>query len=529
MSKVRKKKPPGSSGEKVLPITEPTPPFLSVLSETGNTKNDKETIENDNETAKSPNRVYEEKLRFEVVLTKSTKATCVRTQAVQALSKVLESDTSILLLPYLSQHQASSKKLHTTDDIPHQEVALRIYISDPTLKTVPNQQTKVRLQFFVRTASNISIAVTLRKHGTFEWYKEHDIYIKLMEIDTTDNERIGILIGKAPRITSLPDLHSTIQLLYSHRNTINQNPLPPFQLSIDNIGNLKDQTRTRAVSFPCSKHHARLLTTILQTIFTATTNHQFVSFQVYYSLSKEIQVNILRHHRHRAYGKEMMDITLPSFTDLSTIVIINDCPTNLRACIGNITNIDGKVIHFDIDDATRNNDTILTASPTDLPRLQTVIGEWTRLHLKQTIDWIKASSYSSTKYKLDDFSRTCAEAFNSAFPSIITLPNKIPTTPSQSRPFSVTGRNRLPPTPPPEKNAWKSLSFNTDAPGAKFKTSFAKQTTTSGDTSATVNTATSSSASHLTSIDNFDTQLYNLQSRNTRLSLKLSLLQYADL
>jgi cell division protein ZapA (FtsZ GTPase activity inhibitor) len=74
---------------------------------------------------------------------------------------------------------------------------------------------------------------------------------------------------------------------------------------------------------------------------------------------------------------------------------------------------------------------------------------------------------------------------------------------------------------------WKlSLSFNTDAPGDKFKKSFAKQTTTSsGDTSATVNTATSSSASHLTSFDNFDTQLYNLQSRNTRLSLKLSLLE----
>ena len=86
-------------------------------------------------------------------------------------------------------------------------------------------------------------------------------------------------------------------------------------------------------------------------------------------------------------------------------------------------------------------------------------------------------------------------------------------------------RTPKPPPKPPPKNAWKSLSFNTDAPGAKFKTSFAKQTTTSGDTSATVNTATSSSASHLTSFDNFDTQLYNLQSRNTRLSLKLSLLE----
>jgi hypothetical protein len=67
----------------------------------------------------------------------------------------------------------------------------------------------------------------------------------------------------------------------------------------------------------------------------------------------------------------MFDITLPSsFTDLSSPVTINDIQTILRASIGNIRHADGKVIHFDIDDATRKNATIMIASsPTDFPRL----------------------------------------------------------------------------------------------------------------------------------------------------------------
>ena len=526
MSKVRKKKPPGPPGEKVLTITEPTPPSLSVLSEIGDLKNEKEMIENDNETVETENRDYEEKLRFEVVLTKATTATCVRTQAVSALSKLFEGDKTIILLPYFTHSRENFKAINNIDDIPHQEAALRAYVSDPTLKTVPNQHTKVRLQFFVRLLSNNPIEVTVKKNEISNWYKAQDIYITLMELDTTDNERIGILIGKAPRITSLQDLHSTVHLLYSNRNNNDQNVLPPFQLSIDNIGNLKDQTRTRVVSFTCSKHHSRLLTTILQTIFPATTNHQFVSFAVFYSLPKETQVNILSHHKERTYGKTMFDITLPSsFTDLSSLVTINDIKTNLRASIGNIQHADGKVIHFDIDDATRNNATIMIASPKDVPRLQTFIGEWIHLHHKQTIDWNTAPSYSSVTHRLDAVSRNSVEAFTSAFPTIITVQNKLPQSTKQLRPNHNTGHHPSPPKPPP-KNAWKSLSYATSL-GDKPTSLQAKRasTTPSGNTAATVNTVNSSNASHLTSFDNIDTQLYNLQSRNTRLSLKVSLLE----
>jgi hypothetical protein len=169
MSKVRKKKPPGPPGEKVLTITEPTPPSLSGLSEIGDLKNEKEMIENDNETVETENRDYEEKLRFEVVLTKATTDTCVRTQAVSALSKLFEGDKTIILLPYFTHSRENFKAINNIDDIPHQEAALRAYVSDPTLKTVPNQHTKVRLQFFVRLLSNNPIEVTVKKNEISNW------------------------------------------------------------------------------------------------------------------------------------------------------------------------------------------------------------------------------------------------------------------------------------------------------------------------------------------------------------------------
>jgi hypothetical protein len=143
---------------------------------------------NHKETTKSLSRDYEEKLRFEVVLTKATTATCVRTQAVSALSKLFESDTMILLLPYFTHSRENFKTINTTDDILpiKRRAALRAYVSDPTLKTVPNQHTKVRLQFFVRLMSNTPIEVTVKKtNGNSNWYKAQDIYITLMELDTT--------------------------------------------------------------------------------------------------------------------------------------------------------------------------------------------------------------------------------------------------------------------------------------------------------------------------------------------------------
>ena len=120
-----------------------------------------------------------------------------------------------------------------------------------------------------------------------------------MDIESTDNTRIGMLIGKACRITSLPDLKTTIQLLYSNQvgNENNHDDLPPFHLSNDSIGTVKNQTRTRVVTFTCSKIHTRLLTSILQKLFTATTNYQFLSFPVMSSLSEATQAAILRQHQ----------------------------------------------------------------------------------------------------------------------------------------------------------------------------------------------------------------------------------------
>ena len=301
MSKPGKKPLLGTPGGNFSTTKMKDPPPLSVINESDFTKNNEEMTENGATTASSLKRDYDEKLKFEVILSKTSTATCVRTTAILALSKLLASDLSRQILPYLAHHTTEYKPLNNVDDLPHQEAALRVYVSNPTLKHVPKTNDKLKLLFFVRTKSQKSLTETKRADGNLDWYKENDIYINTMDIESTDNTRIGMLIGKACRITSLPDLKTTIQLLYSNQvgHDKNHDDLPPFHLSNDSIGTVKNQTRTRVVTFTCSKIHTRLLTSILQKLFTATTNYQFLSFPVMSSLSEATQAAILRQHQSR--------------------------------------------------------------------------------------------------------------------------------------------------------------------------------------------------------------------------------------
>ena len=90
MSKVRKKKPLGTPGGSFLLATNRNkPPSLSAPTESEMNEIDKETIENnDDATQELLKGDYEEKLKFEVVLTKTSTATCVRTQAVFTISRL---------------------------------------------------------------------------------------------------------------------------------------------------------------------------------------------------------------------------------------------------------------------------------------------------------------------------------------------------------------------------------------------------------------------------------------------------------
>ena len=73
-------------------------------------------------------------------------------------------------------------------------------------------------------------------HG---WLKSQNIYIELMELESTNNKQIGMIIGKAPRITSLPDLWASLHMQISNSNLEQRicSETPPFQLNFDNIGN----------------------------------------------------------------------------------------------------------------------------------------------------------------------------------------------------------------------------------------------------------------------------------------------------
>ena len=74
--------------------------------------------ENGATTASSLKRDYDEKLKFEVILSKTSTATCVCTTAILviALSKLLASDLSRQILPYLAHHTTEYKPLNNVDD-----------------------------------------------------------------------------------------------------------------------------------------------------------------------------------------------------------------------------------------------------------------------------------------------------------------------------------------------------------------------------------------------------------------------------
>ena len=138
-----------------------------------------------------------------------------------------------------------------------------------------------------------------------------------------------MIIGKAPRITSLPDLRDSLRMQISNNNLDQKFPTetPPFQLNIDNIGTDKDKTRTRVITVTCSMVHAKLLTTIFQTNFPSDTNQPFLSYSVLYSL--DTAVRILQQHQQRTYGRSMLDVTIPDFHFLSTLLMV----TKLRVYV----------------------------------------------------------------------------------------------------------------------------------------------------------------------------------------------------
>jgi hypothetical protein len=72
MSKVHKKKPPGSSGWEDNTTTEPTPPSTYAFIETEKKENEEEMIEINNERTDSPQQDYEKTMALRKVETHTT-------------------------------------------------------------------------------------------------------------------------------------------------------------------------------------------------------------------------------------------------------------------------------------------------------------------------------------------------------------------------------------------------------------------------------------------------------------------------
>ena len=462
--------------------------------------------------------VYEENIKIDMLVTKTNEPVHLRNQAIMVLARFFVGDKTRRIIPFFTRHQQTYPSLHLTDALPHNQDDLTVYLTNPTVSDDTKAKSQVRLTFFVRMQSQQHNFNNFRQaNGNFSWFQSNNIYIRLMELETTDNERIGMIIGKAPRITSLSDFKASLRVQIHNRNKDQkyQTATPPFQLSFDNIGKDADKTRTRVITITCSKTDAKLLTTIFQTNFPSDTNHPFLSYSVFYSLTAECRNSILQQHHQRTAGRTMLDVTIPDFHLLSKVLKVGTDNISLRSAIGNIRQLDGTLLHIDIDDATRNGDTIMIVAPQNAARAQQVVGDWILQHHKQQIDWTTSSNFTSSTHRLDFSSRTSAAGFASAFPPMIittTKPSENSRASRTQKP-SISNSKKMTTT---NLNAWKSLAYSNEAATAHSITS---------DTTPTAKTAVSSSASHLTSFDDIDTQLYILRDRDTTLQYKLALVE----
>jgi hypothetical protein len=146
----------------------------------------------------------------------------------------------------------------------------------------------------------------------------------------------------------------------------------------------------------------------------------------------------------------MLDVIIPDFHLLSTLMMVNNKATSLRAAIGNLRNLDGSLLNIDIDDATKNGDTIMIVAPQDMARAKKVIGDWILQHHKHHIDWSTAANFQLATHRLDVSSRTSAAGFATAFPPLVVTT----TTPN----LSTAQRSK----PPPAKPATSKASFKSE-------------------------------------------------------------------
>ena len=98
---------------------------LDAIDETDLNKNNEETTKTDPEQV-SLKGVCEEKLKIEVLVTKTQNPVHVRTQAILVLSRLMDSDISRKILPFHAHHRVSHKTLTTSDDLPQNNKKIKL-------------------------------------------------------------------------------------------------------------------------------------------------------------------------------------------------------------------------------------------------------------------------------------------------------------------------------------------------------------------------------------------------------------------
>ncbi len=138
------------------------------------------------------------------------------------------------------------------------------------------------------------------------------MYIRSMAIETTENVRLGLFLGKASRITNLWKMQEFLQ---SRLSQTLSSEVPLLQLIHDILGPRDPMLRSKAIKVECSQHDATILCPALEQIFTPTSKYAFVSFKRFTTSANGPRYDTIgsrKSHRRGVYCQSPVSFALPA-------------------------------------------------------------------------------------------------------------------------------------------------------------------------------------------------------------------------
>jgi hypothetical protein len=231
----------------------------AVLEQTGKNflpiTSDKVTAEIKGKDYSMRSHMVTERIKFEILLDKSTEDVDVRTKALVIFGKLVNIDPSRKILAYHDTDLDTYPMLQQSHDLPESIEKWSKYISAPLY----NPKAK-KLQFHTRFSTVTSLLEMKRDSGFMTWLKDQKIFTSVMTLQSTENVRVGFFFGKSPHITNVTAFAAWIRSRLSSNAVV----CPDFQLNVEIIGRYKDaNTRTRAIVLICPRSEARQLRELL--------------------------------------------------------------------------------------------------------------------------------------------------------------------------------------------------------------------------------------------------------------------------